>query len=96
MTSNPGARAVLAIVGAGLLASACGNGMTTTGTTPSAEAPYGAWASPLTAARVTAGALRLGQIVLDGDDVYWLEGRAAEGGPQRAGAARRRRHVART
>ena len=44
------------------------------------EAPFGTWASPLTAARATAGALRLGQIALDGDDVYWLEGRAAEGG----------------
>lgn len=42
--------------------------------------PYGSWPSPLTAARVTAGALRLDQIQLDGDDVYWLEGRAAEGG----------------
>jgi dipeptidyl aminopeptidase/acylaminoacyl peptidase len=41
---------------------------------------YGAWPSPLTAARVTAGALRLDQIQLDGDDVYWLEGRALEGG----------------
>lgn len=45
-------------------------------------APYGAWASPLTAPRVTAGALRLGDIVLDGDDVYWVEGRAAEAGRQ--------------
>ncbi len=43
-------------------------------------APYGAWASPLSAARATAGALRLGQIAVDGDDVYWLEGRASEGG----------------
>jgi dipeptidyl aminopeptidase/acylaminoacyl peptidase len=42
--------------------------------------PYGSWPSPLTAARVTAGALRLDQIQLDGGDVYWLEGRAAEGG----------------
>src|SRR5688572_23789333 len=41
---------------------------------------YGAWPSPLTAARVTAGTLRLDQIQLDGDDVYWLEGRASEGG----------------
>jgi dipeptidyl aminopeptidase/acylaminoacyl peptidase len=40
----------------------------------------GAWPSPLTAARVTAGALRLDQIQLDEDDVYWLEGRASEGG----------------
>jgi dipeptidyl aminopeptidase/acylaminoacyl peptidase len=43
-------------------------------------APYGAWASPLTAARVTAGALRFGELALDGDDVYWTEGRASEGG----------------
>ena len=42
--------------------------------------PYGAWPSPLTAARVTAGALRLDQIQLDGDDVYWVEGRASESG----------------
>ncbi len=38
------------------------------------------WPSPLTAARVTAGALRLDQIQLDGNDVYWIEGRASEGG----------------
>jgi dipeptidyl aminopeptidase/acylaminoacyl peptidase len=43
-------------------------------------APYGTWASPLTAARVTAGSLRFDHIVLDGDDVYWIEGRASEGG----------------
>ncbi len=42
--------------------------------------PYGAWPSPLSAARVTAGALRLDHIQLDGDDVYWVEGRASEGG----------------
>ena len=53
--------------------------MTTDNRAP-VEAPYGAWASPLSAARATAGALRLGQIALDGDDVYWLEGRASEGG----------------
>jgi dipeptidyl aminopeptidase/acylaminoacyl peptidase len=34
----------------------------------------------LTAARVAAGAIRLDQIQLDGDDVYWVEGRASEGG----------------
>ncbi|MBM3809110.1 MAG: S9 family peptidase [Acidimicrobiia bacterium] len=42
--------------------------------------PFGSWPSPLSAARVTAGALRLDQIQLDGRDVYWLEGRASEGG----------------
>src|SRR5918993_1749767 len=47
---------------------------------PKTVAPYGAWSSPLTASRVTAGALRLGEIALDGEDVYWTEGRASEGG----------------
>src|SRR6188508_1673569 len=42
--------------------------------------PYGSWPSPLSAGRVTTGALRLDQIHLDGEDVYWLEGRASEGG----------------
>ena len=42
--------------------------------------PYGAWPSPLTASRVAAGALRLDHIQLDGEDVYWVEGRASEGG----------------
>lgn len=43
-------------------------------------APYGTWVSPMTAARVAAGALRFGEIALDGDQIYWTEGRASEGG----------------
>ena len=43
-------------------------------------AGYGTWNSALTAARVTAGALRFDAPVLDGDDLYWIEGRASEGG----------------
>jgi dipeptidyl aminopeptidase/acylaminoacyl peptidase len=43
-------------------------------------AGYGTWRSPLTAARVTAGALRFDHLVADGDDLYWAEGRASEGG----------------
>jgi dipeptidyl aminopeptidase/acylaminoacyl peptidase len=46
----------------------------------SAQRPYGAWTSPITASTVAAAALRLGQIVVDGDDVYWVEGRPEEGG----------------
>ncbi len=79
MTSISRALAVGMTTSAALVASACGPDMTTDNRAP-AEAPYGAWASPLSAARATAGALRLGQIALDGDDVYWLEGRASEGG----------------
>jgi dipeptidyl aminopeptidase/acylaminoacyl peptidase len=47
---------------------------------PRVTAPYGTWTSPLTAARVTAGALRFDHLVLDGDDLYWVEGRASERG----------------
>lgn len=42
--------------------------------------PYGAWKSPISAQTVAAGALRLGSVALDGDDIYWLEGRPDEGG----------------
>ena len=41
---------------------------------------YGTWKSPLTAARVTAGLLRFDHLVVDGEDLYWSEGRASEGG----------------
>ncbi len=61
----------------GLIMAACSPG---SDTPAKPVASYGTWASPLTAARVTAGALRLDQIQLDGDDVYWVEGRASEGG----------------
>jgi dipeptidyl aminopeptidase/acylaminoacyl peptidase len=44
------------------------------------SAPYGSWPTPFTSASVVAGAVRLGELVLDGDDVLWAEGRPAEGG----------------
>lgn len=43
-------------------------------------AAYGSWKSPITADLIVAGTIGLGQIVLDGDDVYWLEGRPSEAG----------------
>lgn len=43
-------------------------------------APYGTWRSPITAAVVAAQGLRLGYPSIDGDDIYWLEGRPHEGG----------------
>ena len=67
-------------LGGVMMTAACGGGSTSGNEPVATEAAYGAWASPLTAARATAGALRLGQIAVDGDDVYWLEGRASEGG----------------
>jgi dipeptidyl aminopeptidase/acylaminoacyl peptidase len=55
-------------------------------------APCGAWISPISAAVVAAGATPLSSLLLDGDSVYWLAGRASEGGRatllrQRAGHA---------
>ena len=45
-----------------------------------ATLPFGGWKSPLTAARVTAGTLRFDHLVMDGDNVHWIEGRASDGG----------------
>jgi dienelactone hydrolase len=42
--------------------------------------PFGAWPSPLSAADVTAGAISLAWPRLVGDEVWWTEGRPAEGG----------------
>lgn len=46
-------------------------------TTPT---PYGAWPSPLDAAALTAGSIRLQGVLSDNADVYWLEGRPSERG----------------
>jgi dipeptidyl aminopeptidase/acylaminoacyl peptidase len=43
-------------------------------------APYGTWSSPISAASVAEAGLRLGAVQSDRGDVYWLEGRPAEGG----------------
>ena len=42
--------------------------------------PYGAWRSPVTADAIVTGVIGLGQIQLDGDDIYWVESRPAEAG----------------
>lgn len=44
------------------------------------QAPCGTWASPISASVVAAGATPLASLVLDGADLYWLEGRASEAG----------------
>lgn len=51
-------------------------------------AKFGSWPSPFSAALVAAGAHSLGQVAVDGDDVYWVEMRPSEGG--RNAIARRR------
>jgi len=43
-------------------------------------AAYGSWASPIDIDLVAGSAVALAEPQLDGDDVYWLEGRSSEGG----------------
>jgi dipeptidyl aminopeptidase/acylaminoacyl peptidase len=42
--------------------------------------PYGSWKSPITSDLIVAGSIRLGEIRLEGETVYWSEGRPTEGG----------------
>ncbi|MGZ8434124.1 MAG: dipeptidyl-peptidase 5 [Candidatus Binatia bacterium] len=42
--------------------------------------PYGSWKSPITAELVGGGEIGLEQIRIDGQDIYWTERRAQEGG----------------
>ncbi len=43
-------------------------------------AAYGSWKSPVTAQMIVTASNNLGQVVLDGDDIYWIERRPSEGG----------------
>ena len=43
-------------------------------------APYGSWASPITADRIVAGTVGLGQPAIDGETIYWVESRPIEAG----------------
>jgi dipeptidyl aminopeptidase/acylaminoacyl peptidase len=43
-------------------------------------APYGSWRSPITSDLIVAESIALSEVRLDGDDVYWLEGRPREAG----------------
>jgi dipeptidyl aminopeptidase/acylaminoacyl peptidase len=44
------------------------------------KAPYGSWRSPITADLIVGNTIDLPEAWLDGDDVYWCEGRPKEGG----------------
>ena len=43
-------------------------------------APCGSWKSPITSDLIVSETIGLGQVALDGEDVYWSEMRPAEGG----------------
>ncbi len=42
--------------------------------------PYGSWKSPISADLVAGGEVGLEQLRIDGDDIFWIERRAREGG----------------
>ncbi len=43
-------------------------------------APYGSWKSPISSDLIVTSSIRLGEIELDGETIYWSEGRPSEGG----------------
>ncbi len=43
-------------------------------------APYGSWTSPITTDLLLAGSVSLGHLQLDGEAIYWTEGRPLDGG----------------
>ncbi len=47
---------------------------------PPTISPYGSWKSPITTDLIVGESVGLGQIALDGDDIYWVEMRPSEGG----------------
>ena len=42
--------------------------------------PYGSWPSPITAASLVEGAASVGELRIDGEDIWWSESRPSEGG----------------
>jgi dipeptidyl aminopeptidase/acylaminoacyl peptidase len=54
--------------------------MPTPKTRPRKTAPYGSWQSPITSDLIVAQSVTLAEVRLDGEDVYWLEGRPQEQG----------------
>ncbi len=44
------------------------------------SAPYGSWKSPITTDLIVSESISPGQVVLDGQDIYWSETRPSEGG----------------
>jgi dipeptidyl aminopeptidase/acylaminoacyl peptidase len=43
-------------------------------------APYGSWKSPITSSLIVAQSVALGEVVLDGDEIYWWESRPQDQG----------------
>jgi len=46
----------------------------------SKTSPFGSWQSPITSDLIVSESIRLGQIRLDGEELFWVESRPKEGG----------------
>ena len=44
------------------------------------SAPFGSWVSPITSDLIVSASISFNEVLLDGDDVYWIEGRPREAG----------------
>ncbi|HJQ71387.1 MAG TPA: S9 family peptidase [Blastocatellia bacterium] len=42
--------------------------------------PYGSWKSPVTSDLIVSGTVGLGELAIDGEEIYWIESRPSEGG----------------
>jgi dipeptidyl aminopeptidase/acylaminoacyl peptidase len=60
--------------------SCCGSDNVSETVMPSSVSPYGSWKSPISPDLVAGGEVGLEQVRIDGDDIYWIERRAREGG----------------
>ena len=54
--------------------------MTTSNSSTPLARHFGAWDSPITTSLIVGDSVSLDQIAIDGDDIYWIEGRAREQG----------------
>ena len=43
---------------------------------------FGSWSSPISSDLIVNETVSLGQLSLDGEDIYWIEGRPSDGGRQ--------------
>src|SRR6516164_5366805 len=44
------------------------------------SAPYGSWLSPITSDLIVAATINIADVLMDGDAIYWIEGRPQEAG----------------
>jgi dipeptidyl aminopeptidase/acylaminoacyl peptidase len=63
-----------------MCAAAFSNGLSDAAAAKPTVAPYGSWRSPISAKMLVQGAVRFGDVAIDGETLYWVEGRPEEQG----------------